>query len=284
MRNRFTKGSMLHELVHLPFHQIVLRKLRAASEIAGEKYYYGPHNRQYFLFFKPPAGTTLKKTAVVYFHGGGWQFGSPEMFRMKGQILAQLGYPVIMPSYRRIPLFNYIHMREDLNLCTAKAQSVLKQNYKHVQNWAFGGMSAGGNLAAHLVFNQQVLHNLPINQDQISGLYLFSAPLNLDLMEPSPVLRFYAGTRGSELFQQANPYNYITGNEPFPVLCIHSTHDGLVNYDSTRSFVQKLQADKVAFHTIEEGTHLLPGLWPLPDSPLRPLFLDWLERVDGKVF
>ncbi len=244
---------------------------------------YGRHFRQYFYLYEPLDSNTSKNNVIVYFHGGGWQFAKPEAFAANAQSWVDEGYAVFMPSHRRIPFFDYYDMREDLNLILEKVQLVMKEKGLVEQGIILGGMSSGGNLAALVLYDRMALENINLNQDLFSGLFLFGAPLNLELMRPSPPIWFYAGKTGSPKFQKANPINYLKKNESVPVLGIHGTKDGLVEYKSASSFFDKLETinpEIIQFLQLENGTHLEAAGWSFMDNEVRPTLFEWLRNLE----
>ena len=108
------KGNPIHEILHLPAYWWQLYRMDTRS-LKPEKLAYGPHHRQYFIFVPPPEKRVVPEKLVVYFHGGGWKFGRPEQFIASAKAFHEAGYPVILPSLRRIPFANYFDMRKDLN-------------------------------------------------------------------------------------------------------------------------------------------------------------------------
>lgn len=273
------KGTPLHEIMHLPFYwQKVLQVKRAAFD--ESKIAFGPHPHQYFLLLKP-AGSEIPKGLMMYFHGGGWRFGHPKMFRANAQLFLEEGFWVVLPTYRRIPFFNYLHMREDISLAFKKVLELVKSKKMEGLPLLVGGMSAGGNLAAHLFYNENELNKIGSTQSEISGLFLCGAPLDLALMRPSVVLQRFAGARDGTLFKLANPVNYLPPAHQAPTLIIQGNNDGLVEYQGAVAFVEKLeyyQKSGVDFHLLDGATHLDTVRWVYEEGRERTLIKNWLKN------
>jgi len=280
MAFEFPKGNPVHELLHLPYFWY---KMRQAGSIPAlpERYAYGSHTRQYYLLFEPPAGHPRRANTVVYFHGGGWQFGSPEQFVASATVFLRRGYAVVLPSLRRLPRYNFHHFEADLGAFAEHLTRVLADRGRGDHPLLIAGMSSGAHLAAHLVFNPHTSATLP-TRPPVSGLLLCGAPLDLNHMPNTPVIRWLTGgSRRQPLFRRADPSTYLTGRETTPVLFIHGTHDGLAPIESARAFSETLSqgSPPTHFHVLKGGTHLDAASWSHTDNAIRRLILDWTEDV-----
>lgn len=276
------KGTILHEILRIPI--FLLRSITAErNNMIIEKHHFGKHRRQYVLFFQPLNRQTNKKNVIIYYHGGGWRSGSPELLRSNAQVFVNLGYYVFMPSYRRTPFNHYPEIREDISQSLKKITEIMKTHSLEDKKIILGGMSAGGNLVAIKLYDRKELASLGFSQKMFSGIMLFGAPLDLEMMKDTFVLRDYAGRRSQLSFQQANPVRYLQIDENVPVLCIHGTHDGMVPYSSALSFKEKLSKineDILTFVTIEKASHLDLAKWAIEDDFVRKTIKGWLEMIE----
>ncbi len=274
------KGTRAHEMVSLPGFWYNLSRVDT-GDLKITRLQYGKHGRQYLLRVNPLPGAPRKHAVVVYFHGGGWRFGKPEFFLPNAKVLASRGYEVYLPSVRRIPVYNFTHIRNDLAALLKKILAAGQSESGIAPRIILGGMSAGGNLAALTVLDEESRKGTGLSRTDLAGLFLCGAPLNLRQMAPSLMLTGFAGQREGPLFSQANPYDQLTSHERIPVLCIHGEQDGLVEFKSTCSFIQKLKEVNQAptvFEVVPNGTHLDSCAWAHEDGRLRALLLDWLEQ------
>ncbi len=274
------KGNLIHEGLRLPIYQYHAQTT-PRDNMMVKKHRFGNHRRQYFLHCQPKEGAK-KKQVVIYYHGGGWSLGSPEMFRVNAQFFVDQGYEVFMPSYRRIPFYRYPAIREDLSNTLQAIVKMIGSDGAKNRQIILGGMSAGGNLVALMLYNKKELNRLGLAPDLFSGILLCGAPLDLSKMQSSPVLWAYAGTKESEMFRQASPIEYLSGEEQTPILCIHGKKDGLVDYQAAANFITKIKEQNPSIlNTIilPEGTHLDTGSWNFHDNELRKQLIVWLSTL-----
>ena len=175
------KGNPVHEILHLPLYWWRVKREKAVLPV-GQKKRYGSNKYQYYLLFPAPAKSQGTARILIYFHGGAWRYGRPELFQLVAERFTKLGYTTILPSCRRTPIYNYSHVREDLNAILGQVQAQFKD--QQVQ-YIVGGMSSGGNLAAHLFYNISALQKIGIEAAQVRGLLLLGAPLSLQGMPNS---------------------------------------------------------------------------------------------------
>ncbi len=284
LRRAIPKGTLLAEFLEIP--RWLIRCLRLPiGKYREHRIRYGKHFRQYLLFFQPENGVPVKPHLVVYFHGGGWQFSRPEMWRPAAQALVNEGYCVVMPSHRRLPFFDILSQKEDAALAVRKTLEIMQLHGISDRKIILGGMSSGGNLAALVTFDRSLKSNFGLTDERFAGYFFFGAPLDLYLMRPSPPLFLLGGRRKGELFPSACPACYLQPGFQTPVLQVNGTHDGLVEYKSALSFRQQMEACEPAdfqFHTIEGGVHTDAASWIFPHHPSRKVFFDWLQKLERR--
>lgn len=87
----------------------------------------------------------VKGPKVMWIHGGGFSFGSPQVYKATGIYLARhFGCEVIMPDYKLAPEYTYPEPFED-------CLNVYKELIENGENIDLIGDSAGANIACALV-------------------------------------------------------------------------------------------------------------------------------------
>ena len=278
------KGVILYEATRwLPW--AIRMKRFPVGPHRETRFAYGQHQRQYILRVQPESDNSQPNPVIVYIHGGGWQFGTPEMFRPNALALMEAGFSVFMLSHRRIPVFGITELREDLVNGLLKIREVMEKEGSGNRKIILGGVSSGGNLAALLAFDPVLRTAAGWKKDLPAGIFLIAAPLNLRGMWHSPPLWFLAGKRNGAQFRLANPIDHLETCENIPTLIIHGTHDGLVKYRSVQDFYEKMKATGAAeteFVTLDRGTHLDAASWCFPDHRSNKTLMNWLAKIDGE--
>ena len=276
------RGTMLHELVNLPeyWKQVSAVQLQAYEE---EMLQFGTHAKQYCLILRP---RTAIRAWVIYWHGGGWQFGTPEQFKFTAHPWLQAGYGVVLPSYRRLPVYQFPSIRADTIAALAACRRYWKEKGDTTtQPVVLLGMSAGGHVASLVGLDEQLRLQAGWLERRVVGVIVSSAVLDLYPMRHNPLIRRLAGRPGSSSFQTANPIENIHLDAP-PFFVIHGTKDGLTPYKLAERFSKRYEedasAERLQFETLQNGTHLDAGRWMYIGGKLQQRVLEqaeqWLRR------
>lgn len=245
------------------------------------KYFYGKHKNQYLCYFEPKK-IDPSKPVLVFFHGGGWMAGRPEMFSNRARVFIEAGYPVIMPTHRKIPYHWYIDIKEDLISIFRLLPELLAVHQLEGRSILLGGMSSGGNLAALTAYDASILEMAKFPSDKIVGTLYCAAPLNLEGMPDSVILRGFAGKKTFNAFRLASPINHLAAHHNKPVMIVHGEEDGLVAYPSIVAFKEQLARVancSIKFVTIPNGGHVSAVKWVGPDLQVRQLILEWMAGL-----
>lgn len=271
--------KLVREILNLPIFW--WKALSASTKgISIKQYSFGKHKRQYYIYCQSEEQQKAKRGIIIYFHGGGWKFGKPGQFFRHARLLSDLGFDVVLPSYRRIPFSRFPEIREDLNnFCTHLHQEISQQK-KEGLPFIVGGMSAGGNLAALLAFGTRE-HPIPFS---IKGIFLFGAPLALNAMKNSLYVQSYAGRPKSEIFKAANPINYLSTEAPIalPTLIVYGGKDGMVPIGAVRPFAERLKTINTAPTEtlyLPNFSHIKVASWVFEKEPIRSAFFRWLNTL-----
>jgi len=175
---------------------------------------------------------------VVFFHGGGWNNGSPKAFRRQSMYLASRGMIAISVEYR----LKNTHGTTPQD-AVEDAKSAIRFVRQHANELNIdpntitaGGSSAGGHLAASCAL-------LPKFDSQNEDLAVSSLPNALILLNPVVDLGpgNYAHKRFGDRYIDLSPTDNIVEGAP-PSIILVGTKDRIVPVKMVQSFKEKMEA------------------------------------------
>lgn len=110
---------------------------------------YGPYGTENLLDIYVMKNVTKPGPTIVNIHGGGWVYGSKEVYQFYCMSLAQRGFTVVNINYRLAPETLFPGAVEDIN---AAITFLEKEGYKYYvdkDRLVLVGDSAGGQLVSH---------------------------------------------------------------------------------------------------------------------------------------
>lgn len=259
---------------------------------------YGEAHPRQILDIYLPSDTDETVPLIVMIHGGGYVFGSKDILRDVALYYAEMGYAVVVPSYRLAPEFTYSAPIEDI-FC-AMAWTV-----NHSNDFGFDstqvillGESAGANAAALLgtvdmpeQFLSNCDHALPddISYQAIIGLYMFAdlSSCDCDLVRSTTSAYLdvpysaWDNTNSANLWGEASLYHWLDADDP-PFYLIHGEDDFIVPISESELFVERYSAmgGEVELVTLPNVRH---GFLAQIDDPATQASLviidDWLTEI-----
>jgi len=109
---------------------------------------YGPHGKWNLLDVYFPKGTQGQLPVIVNIHGGGWMYGTKEVYQFYCMNLAQRGFAVVNFNYRLAPASKFPAPLEDLNQVIHWIFDQVSEQPFDLKRIFFVGDSAGAHLAA----------------------------------------------------------------------------------------------------------------------------------------
>jgi acetyl esterase/lipase len=109
---------------------------------------YGPHGKWSLLDVYYPKETHGELPVIVNIHGGGWVYGTKEVYQFYCMSLAQRGFAVVNFNYRLAPGSKFPAPLEDLNQVMHWIFEHAAQQPFDLKRIFFVGDSAGANIAA----------------------------------------------------------------------------------------------------------------------------------------
>ena len=238
---------------------------------------------------------------LLYFHGGAYVVGNPEAYYpMMSYLAASTGFTIYVPDYRLAPEHQYPSQLEDGVACF---ETLINEFDYSPQQIAFGGDSAGGNLA--LV----TLLKLKEKNKKLPAAVICMSPwadpaatgdtYNMEMCDKDPVL----GPTFKKVFQKYGLDAYLTyyvkdedmdSENPFicpingdftgsPPIMIHVGKDELLLSDS-RNLIAAFERDNVIYEYKEwdELWHVFQMESYMPESRKSfEQFSDFLNKYVG---
>lgn len=191
---------------------------------------YGIYGSEQFLDVLRPRNKAGKLPVIVSIHGGGYVYGTKEVYQYYTANLAENGFAVINMNYRLAPGSRFPAQLEDINsaLCWLAA---------HAEEYGFDrsnlfmvGDSAGAQLASHYLAiwsNPDFAKLFPFELPK--GLCIRAAALNCGLYTIKPGKKMFADYLGKHIAPddpRLDVRSHITGAFP-PVFVMTSRYDFL---------------------------------------------------------
>lgn len=129
---------------------------------------YGPCGEWNLLDIYHKKDVNTCQPTIVNIHGGGWVYGTKEIYQFYCMSLAQRGFTVVNFNYRLAPENKYPAALEDINSVFCFLKEHGKEYYVDTENLLVVGDSAGGQLASHYL---TILTN-----PEFAKLFIFQTP------------------------------------------------------------------------------------------------------------
>lgn len=199
---------------------------------------YGPDPSQKLDIYLPTPTKGQGLDVIVFFYGGRWTKGAKEDYRFVGTTLAEKGFVVVIPDYRKYPLVRFPVFVQD----GAKALAWISN---HIAQWDGNparihvlGHSAGAHIGALLTADSRYLtaegkdRSLTIvDFTGLAGPYAFTPdePDLEDMFGPS------------SNYPNMQTTTFIDGNQP-PMLLLYGDRDRAVKSHNLEKLQQRIRA------------------------------------------
>ncbi len=230
---------MLREFVSYP--PILGKLLRHKASISPQRISFGPDKAQYALYFAPPCAP--RGPVVIYIHGGGWNSGSPSMFKFIGECFAGAGSPCLLLGYRLSPKHRHPAQIEDVFAGFQAGLAALEKQGLRTDRAVIVGSSAGAHLGALLCYDADRQRQHGLSPEIFAGFCGLGSPVCW--ITPQP---FVLRAMLRQLFPSAEdrldgePIRKLTSGQRVPMLLIHGRGDGVVGYDNAVRFAERAQS------------------------------------------
>jgi acetyl esterase/lipase len=143
-------------------------------ERAGEAIPYGTQD-QHLDIWRPADGTPARPV-VIFFHGGAWRHGSAAAYGFAGRALARLGYIVIVPDYRKLPVHPFPAFMEDAAQVLAWTRRNIAAMGGDPDRIALVGHSSGAHMTLLLALDHRWLAEAHVPPRTIRAVIGISGP------------------------------------------------------------------------------------------------------------
>ena len=176
--------------------------------------------------YRPKAAEGKKLPVIISFHGGGWVYGSKEIYQFYCMSLAQRGFAVVNFTYRLAPEVKFPAPLEDMNL-------VMNWVLDHAEEYGFDtdrifavGDSAGGNglgLYSAFLTNPEYAKKFTFRAPEKArlrgialncGVFDPESETTSDLNRPALMADYLPGKGTREEYDMINVLKHVT--ESFP--------------------------------------------------------------------
>ncbi|WP_373084652.1 alpha/beta hydrolase [Sneathiella sp.] len=228
---------------------------------------YDDINNQKLDIYIPDLAAQKKLPVIIFFYGGRWTDGKKEDFAFVGTTLADKGFVVVIPDYRKYPDVRFPTFVDD----GAHAVNWVHDNIENYRGQSralfLAGHSAGGHIASLLVADERYLRADTLSAIKgfagLAGPYAFT-PEDEDLKDmfgpPSQYPQMQATT-------------FIDGREP-PMLLLYGSNDTTVELYNLKRLEQKIQ---------EYGGQVQTKIYPDVDHIEIVGALSWVWRSKASV-
>lgn len=265
--------QLTRELLTLPTLQWHLRTFPLQWKV--EEHAYGNHSDQRLWIIRPESQS---KGVVVFFHGGGWIFGDQRMLAPSIHEWVNDGWTVLAPAYRKLPKYSVPHNLEDLDQLLQWLVISAPAIFSPDLPLFFGGMSAGGHIAALATLDIQRHQLFGFDSKRIKGLLLLAPPLSLKHMPKTPILNWYLAKSSQLKSPNWDPVQTLSDSFQPPLLLIHGTHDRTVPMVASKVFADQYQGPK-SLHYLEALGHYHLPYWGIGKQPhIRKILMEWLNE------
>lgn len=110
---------------------------------------YGPYGDENLMDIYVQKDVTAPQATIVNIHGGGWVYGSKEIYQFYCMNLAQHGFTVVNLNYRLAPENRFPSPLEDVNQVLTFLEKNGKDYFVDIEKLVLVGDSAGAQIASH---------------------------------------------------------------------------------------------------------------------------------------
>lgn len=214
---------------------------------------YGPDQSQKLDLYVPARPRNTPFDVIVFFYGGRWTYGAKEDYRFVGARLAERGFLVVIPNYRKYPLVRFPVFVEDGAKALAWVSDHIMEFRGDLSRIHVIGHSAGAHIGALLAADPRYLAGEGKDRSRtiadftgLAGPYAFTPD--------EPDLEDMFGPPSNYPNMQVT--TFIDGTQP-PMLLLYGDQDRAVKSANLEKLQQRITARGgcVRTHIYHEADH-----------------------------
>ncbi len=240
---------------------------------------YGEHDLATLDIYQPPIASEKAAPVIVFIHGGRWTDGNKDQYRFVGDRLAQAGYVVVIPDYRKYPQVKFPELMEDEADAAAWVYKNIAQYGGQPENITLMGHSSGAHVAALLTADERYLKMRGVPHSSIKKFVGLSGPYDFEPREADLVDMFGP----PDEYPKMQVSTFIDGGEP-PMMLIWGADDqlvGKINIDRLVPVIREKggSVDVKIYEGLDHGGTIKAFTWIFEEkSPVVPDILEFLKR------
>lgn len=195
---------------------------------------YGPHGKWNLLDLYYPKNTEGQLPAIISIHGGGWVYGTKEVYQFYGCSLAERGFTVVNFNYRLAPENPFPASLEDINQVFRWVKAQGEAHHIDTENLFVVGDSAGAQLCSQYMAMMTDASFASLYDFEIPRLRIRAVALNCgryDMEKPDDpemekLFRAYFNGNPQEFVPFVDTLSHLNRNFP-PAFVMTAYHDFL---------------------------------------------------------
>ena len=208
----------------------------SGSQQVAEGVPFGSHG-QTLDIWAPANASADKLPVVIFWYGGGWAKGDRAAYAFAGRALANEGFLVVIPDYRKVPQVRFPAFLQDGAEAVAWVEDNIAKHGGDPAQLAFMGHSAGAYQAIMLALDSQRLVAAGADPSNVKAAVGLSGPYDFYPFDsPRSIAAFGKWPRPME----TQPIEFVRADAP-PLLLVTSEGDETVRPKNANNLGAKLR-------------------------------------------
>lgn len=220
----------------------------AGAQQVAQGIAFGAHG-QTLDIWTPAAPAAGNLPVVIFWYGGGWAKGDRAAYAFAGRALANAGFVVIIPDYRKVPDVRFPAFLEDGAEAVAWVRDNIAQHGGDPDRIAFMGHSAGAYQAVMLALDGTWLQAAGVDPGIVRAAIGLSGPYDFYPFDsPRSIAAFSEWPQPDE----TQPIAYARKDAP-PLLLVTSDGDTIVRPKNANNLAAQLRGLGAPVEVINYG-------------------------------